>query len=60
MRITINTGNAAFQGDRPEYETAKVLRGLATHLEAYGMPEPGAPVPLIDSNGNRVGKAEGH
>ena len=62
MRITIRTGNAAFRsecGDRPELETARILRTLAARLEAYGMPDPGDPIILMDYNGNRVGKAEG-
>ena len=59
MRITIKTDNAAFSGD-PETEAARILRQLAGRLECYGMPTPGDPIILMDYNGNRVGKAEGH
>ena len=60
MRITIRTGNAAFNSEcAAEIETAHILRALADRVEAGGMPDPGDPIILMDYNGNRVGKAEG-
>ena len=70
MRITINTGNAAFHGAAgggggfrlprdPSVEVSRILRKLADRLESTGMPVPGDPLILMDYNGNHVGKAEG-
>ena len=60
MRITIRTGNAAFNSECPaEIETARILRVLADRVEAGGMPDPGDPIILMDYNGHKVGKAEG-
>ena len=62
MRITINTGNAAFHdledNGGSELEAARILRGLADWIVAHGMPEIGG-LPLRDINGLTVGKAEG-
>jgi len=71
MRISIKTGNAAFDGAigggggfqlprDPSVEVSRILRKLADRLDSTGMPVPGDPIILMDSNGNRVGKAEGH
>ncbi len=67
MRITISTGNAAFHdglgkggGVDAGPEAARILRKLADRVESCGMPDPGDPIILMDINGNRVGKAEGH
>ncbi len=58
MRITINTGNAAFK-DQAADETARILDTLARVIRRNGLPVPGDPIILMDYNGNRVGKAEG-
>jgi len=55
LTIRIETDNAAF-GDRPEYETARILRRLADRMENTGLPDAEG-IPLRDINGNRVGKA---
>ncbi len=53
--LTIDTNNAAFDADI-DREVAVILHDLADVLaEGTGM---GDPVPLFDSNGNRVGCAE--
>ena len=59
MRITINTDNAAFYEHSPSNECARILRKLADRLEEGHYPQPGDPWPMVDSNGNTVGKAEG-
>jgi hypothetical protein len=58
FRLTIDTGNAAFEGDDAGHELARILRNLAAKLEANGPPaKRGDPWPLYDVNGNRVGEA---
>ncbi len=61
MIITIKTCNAAFHdGYGPAPEVARILRKLADRLESGGLPRVGCAEQLQDSNGNYVGKAEGH
>ena len=55
ITITINTENAAFEGENYGPEVARILRELANILTADLLPNY-APLPLYDSNGNRVGK----
>ncbi len=52
--LTINTDNAAFEGDNAATEIARVLNYLANQLEiGRGII---SPMPLFDTNGNRVGQ----
>ena len=54
ITITIDMDNAAF-GDAPNYELARILRGLSNKL-AYSSEF--IDRPLFDINGNKVGKFE--
>ena len=51
FRVTINTGNAAFEDNGPGSEVAEILRDLAHRCETAGLMD----FPLLDTNGNRVG-----
>jgi hypothetical protein len=56
--VTIETGNAVFE-DYPGEELARILRGLADHVEGQQAERaPGAKRvgPLRDVNGNTVGQ----
>lgn len=55
MRITIDTGNDAFQHGNKGHELALILRRLADQLEEGRK----TPIPLFDTNGNKVGEATG-
>lgn len=50
LTIQFDTDNAAF-GDEPEWETARLLREVATRLETSNDYEG----PIRDANGNTVG-----
>jgi hypothetical protein len=54
INITIECNNAAFE-NTPEVETARILRELARKVEQLGLNDN---IPLIDMNGNKVGKLE--
>lgn len=58
MTITIHTQNAAFDADKG-YELAAMLEKIAQKLRSEGTPEHGNPWPIMDTNGNRVGKVAG-
>jgi hypothetical protein len=49
-KITIDMGNAAFEGNGPGYELAAILEGLLQTIR-----DGGDECYLFDSNGNRVG-----
>lgn len=51
--VTINTDNAAFDGDDLPFELARLLRVVADHPR-IGCTDP---IHLIDGNGNKVGEA---
>lgn len=51
-RITINTDNAAFEGD-PSVEVVRILYRLMKDIEGNGLCE----FNLRDINGNKVGEA---
>jgi hypothetical protein len=51
--ISIDTDNAAFEGNNLGLELAHILRGLVSAYEDGAPPEP---VKLRDSNGNTAGK----
>jgi hypothetical protein len=51
LKLTIDTSNAAFDGDDLYTECAKILRDVATAIE-HGT----RGGPLHDINGNRVGR----
>lgn len=53
LQITIDTDNAAFEGDW-RVEAARILR----QARLGELDEPGDHFPLFDINGNRVGKME--
>ncbi len=55
MKITIRTGNAAFDPDKGP-ELARILRKIAERAETEGQPRRGEEWPIFDVNGNRVGK----
>ena len=55
ITITIETGNAAFEGDSG-HEVARILRKLANEFENYGRVLYGRP--LFDHNGNKVGSVK--
>jgi len=55
--VEISTDNAAFDG-HPEYEIARILRGLSDQVELMGFDYD--QILLRDHNGNRVGEAEYH
>jgi hypothetical protein len=57
IRITIDTGNAAFSDGNKGAEVARILRELADRLDDSGAEV--LPVTLRDYNGNRVGEAKG-
>ena len=50
ITITINTDNAAFEGD-PRFEVGRLLRELARKVEDNGVDD----TPCMDINGNKVG-----
>ena len=52
--VTIETENAAFEGDDKCDEVARILRRLAQNVENMGLCE----YVLRDINGNRVGNAQ--
>lgn len=54
MRITINTGDAAFEGQNKEIEVSRILKELAQEIEHKGIRK----YLLRDINGNRVGYME--
>lgn len=51
-QITINTENAAFEGD-PSVEVVRILYQLMRNIEARGLSD----YNLRDINGNKVGEA---
>ncbi len=55
ITITINTDNAAFSDGNAGSEVARILRKAAKQIEDNGLPLNDDP-PLIDINGNKVGK----
>ncbi len=56
FRLSINTGNAAFDDNGPAYELARILRELADRIDGRAcLPDE---VTLYDINGNRVGLAK--
>jgi hypothetical protein len=62
LKITIEMDNAAFFDDEESphrnAEVGMILHTLAQHIENAWEMEPGHGYPVMDSNGNRVGKAE--
>jgi len=53
IKIKIDTGNSAFDGDQRDYEIARILRQMADDIEechAFGI--------IRDINGNIVGTVE--
>lgn len=54
ITITINTDNAAFEGD-PGVELSRILTQLAQEFEQTTNPHSGK---ICDINGNTVGKVE--
>jgi hypothetical protein len=56
IKIEFSCDNAAFESF-PEFEAARILRGLADKLEQHGM-RSDVPqlIQLNDANGNKVGK----
>jgi len=54
IKITINTDNAAFEG-QTRAETARILRKLADTLDYSGRLDDDTKLPLFDANGNKVG-----
>ena len=58
LKITIDMSSAAFEPCNGE-ETGRILHRLAEVIEAGNTDlTPGATIPLIDINGNRVGEAK--
>ncbi|WNM66443.1 hypothetical protein SEA_CULVER_177 [Gordonia phage Culver] len=53
FRLTIRTGNDAFEQGTAGYEIARILREAADYIEEYGVDHHTRS--LIDQNGNRVG-----
>jgi hypothetical protein len=53
VTITINMDNAAFD-EEPRYELARILGGLSSTIELFGI-ESVSQDPILDINGNRVG-----
>jgi len=53
ITININTDNAAFDEDFPEFEVIRILNKLTEKLEHNGL---NCEYPLIDLNGNKVGE----
>jgi hypothetical protein len=53
LKITIKTGNSAFEGGNKSYELARILRKLAEKVE-NGIYD----CKIMDVNGNTVGKME--
>jgi len=56
MKITIRTGNAAFESENKGPELARILREIADRTEREGQPRRGDSWAIFDANGNRVGK----
>ncbi len=56
LKITIKMDNAAFDPDSGT-EAARILRELADKLDG-GDVLPDTSIPLLDVNGNKVGRAE--
>jgi len=54
IKIKINTGNEAFDGDQRDYEVARILRELADNFENCTGRFKG----LYDANGNQCGTVE--
>jgi len=57
LKITIDLGNAAFEDRNEAFEVSAILTDIAERFEYFG-PEGMNPFPIIDSNGNRVGRVE--
>lgn len=53
IKIKINTGNSAFDGDNEHYELSRLLHDFAGQLGAGNKPST-----LKDFNGNTVGTVE--
>lgn len=58
LRLSIDTSNAAFDGDDRGLELARILRDLADKLEAGDFGPTYTAAPLRDINGNRVGMVQ--
>lgn len=56
FKLTMKMDNAVF-GEQPEGEVARLLRELADYVSTRPL-TPGDEYPLMDFNGNKVGKAE--
>ena len=54
IKITIETGNAAFGVTNPEWEAGRILRKLAGNMDNRGLPDDWV---LWDANGANVGTA---
>jgi len=59
-KVTIDCGNAAFDGENLPYELAIILKKLASRFPVLGAENIryGDSIYLLDSNGNKVGKCE--
>ena len=57
LNLSIDTTNAAFDGDDRGPELARILRELADRLEDGRFGPMDTAAPLRDINGNRVGMA---
>lgn len=55
LRIEIETGNSAFDGDARGGECARILVELARRIGDMGACDDGHGGPIYDANGNRVG-----
>ena len=55
FKLTIATGNSAFQDGQRGSELARILRIIANYVEIEGDSENGIDSCIRDDNGNRVG-----
>jgi len=55
IRITLDTGNAAFDGHGCVYEVQRILNVWINKSVGYGAPMEAA---LVDANGSTVGRVE--
>lgn len=60
FRVTIRTGNAAFDDGNGTYEVARILRDIADQIEPAALADARHAVSLFDINGNRVGQYKYH
>lgn len=58
LTLTLDMGNAAFDGNDAPNELARIFRSLAISVENQYLIKPGDRWGLFDINGNRVGHAE--